>query len=136
MTSGMSIKVGIDQGVNLKVLRELQRRGLVELCQANELEQTWRDVTQQKKAFMLDNSRLVGPDVLAGKEVGEIERIVGEGKWADVAHIYAAYLNGCDYFVTENPDDFIRNDRRKALERLLQVRIRRTHELVEEIANS
>jgi hypothetical protein len=59
----MSIKVGIDQGANLKALRQLQLRGLLTLHQANELEQTWpRDVIQQKKGFMLDHSTLDGPD--------------------------------------------------------------------------
>jgi len=45
----MAIKVGIDQGVNLRELRALQRQGIIELRQANELEQTWSDVVQQKK---------------------------------------------------------------------------------------
>jgi hypothetical protein len=84
----MPIKVAVDQGANLKALRELQRRGLVTLHQANELEQTWpRDVIQQKKGFMLDHSRLGGPDVLADEKVHEVEKIVGSDKRADVAHI-------------------------------------------------
>jgi hypothetical protein len=138
----MPIKVAIDQGANQRVLRRLQDQGVVELRQANELEQTWRDVSQQGKGSMLvsadgrSRSRLDGPDGLADEEVvREIERIVGAGKWADVAHVYAAHLNGCEYFVTENPDDFIRDGRKEQLERLLGVKIRRTDELVQEIAN-
>src|SRR5262245_33648270 len=104
----MSIKAAIDQGANHTVLRRLQDEGVIELVQANELEQTWPDhVTQQKKGFMLNPSRLGGPDVLADDKAHEVETILGPGKKKDVAHVYAAYLNGCDYFVTENPDDFI-----------------------------
>jgi len=80
VTKCPAIKVGIDQGTNLKALRQLQRRGLIELHQANELEQTWPDVVQQKKGFMLGYSVLEGPDVLAGDEVHEVERIIGLDK--------------------------------------------------------
>jgi hypothetical protein len=52
----------------------------------------------------------------------------------DVAHIYAAYLNECEYFVTGDRTDFIDNVRRAALESLLGVRIRTTSELVQELA--
>ena len=74
------IKVGIDQNVNLKKLRQLQRQGLIELHQANELEQTWSDIVQQKKGFMLGYPRLDGPDVLADETVHEVERIIGLDK--------------------------------------------------------
>jgi hypothetical protein len=134
----MSIKVGIDQGANLKALRQLQLRGLLTLHQANELEQTWpRDVIQQKKGFMLDHSTLDGPDEIADEKiVREIERIIGLENRKDIGHIYAAYLNKCEYFVTENPDDFINDGRREALESLLGIKVRRTDELVQEIAKA
>jgi capsule polysaccharide export protein KpsC/LpsZ len=58
----MAIRVGIDQGADLKVLRKLQRQGLIELRQANELEQTWPDVAvQHKKGFLFDYSKFDGP---------------------------------------------------------------------------
>jgi len=129
----MAIKVGIDQGVNLRELRALQRQGIIELRQANELEQTWSDVVQQKKGFMLGHYRLGGPDVLAGENVHEVERIVGLDKRIDIAHIYACYLNECEYFVTEDADAFIYKGRREALESLLGVKIRRTKEFIQEI---
>jgi hypothetical protein len=53
---------------------------------------------------------------------------------ADIAHIYACYLNDCEYFVTENTDDFIKGGQREALESLLGIKIRRTKEFVQEIA--
>jgi hypothetical protein len=127
------IRVGIDQNADLKALRGLQRQGLIELHQANELEQTWSDVVQQKKGFMLGPHRLGGPDVLVGENVHEVERIVGLDNRIDIAHIYACYLNQCDYFVTEDTRAFIANGRREALESLLGVKIRRTKEFIQEI---
>jgi hypothetical protein len=129
----MAIKVGIDQGVDLKALRELQRRGLIELRQANELEQTWSDVVQQKKGFMLGHSRL-GRDMLAKEDVAhELGRIIGPENRRDIGHMYAAYLNKCEYFVTNDVTDFINGGRREALEALLGIKIRRTKEFIQEV---
>jgi hypothetical protein len=129
----MAIKVAIDQGANQKALRRPQDQGLIELHQANDLEQSFRKVVQDKKGFMLGHSKLGGPDVLADEKVHEVERIVGLENSADTAHIYAAYLNECEYFVTENPDDFIRDGRREALDLLLDVKIRLTTEFLQEM---
>jgi hypothetical protein len=129
----VAIKIGIDQGVDLKALRRLQRQGLFELRQANELEQTWRDVIQQKKAFMVGHSRLGVEDVLAEEKASEVERLLGPGNRMDIAHVYGAYLNGCEYFVTEDPTDFINDGRREALQSLLGVKIRRTREFIQEL---
>jgi hypothetical protein len=130
----VAIKVAIDQNANQRLLRPLQRRGLVELRQANHLEQTWPGVAQQKKGFTLGYSALDGPDVLADEKAREVERILGPDKGLDISHVYAAYLNGCDYFVTEDVAAFIRGGRREALESLLGIKIRRTDELIEELA--
>lgn len=127
------IKVGIDQGVDLKALRALQRQGRMVLHQANELEQTWSDVGQEKKGFMIDFSRLDGPDVLADETVHEVEKIVGHDRRRDIAHVYAAHLNGCAYFITEDTKAFIADGRREELEALLGMRIRRTQEFIDEI---
>jgi len=130
----MAIKVGIDQGADQKLLRPLQRQGLIQLVQANELEQPFRHVTKEKKGFMLGHSKLGGPDELAKAEVVErLEEIIGLANRKDIGHIYACYINKCDYFVTENPDDFIYGGRKEALESLLGVKIRRTEEFIQEI---
>jgi hypothetical protein len=128
------IRVAIDQNANQRLLRPLQQRGLIELRQANHLEQTWPGVAQQKKGFTLGYSALDGPDELADEKVAEVERILGLDKRLDIAHVYAAYLNRCDYFVTEDVAAFIRDGRREALESLLGVKIRRTGELIQELA--
>jgi hypothetical protein len=134
----MVIKVGIDQGVDLKALRRVQDQGLIELRQANRLEQTWEhfQVTQQKKGFMLNHSMLGGPDVLADDKVREVENILGglRGHEADVGHIYACYLNECEYFVTNDVTEFAKRGRREKLERLLRVKIRTMQEFIQEVA--
>jgi hypothetical protein len=114
----VSIKVGIDQGVDLKALQRIQDQGIIELRQANELEQTWDPNVTQQEGFMLDDSRLGGPDVLANDKAAEVEKILGPGNEKDVAHILAVYMDECEYFVTENPTDFIDGGRRDELESL------------------
>jgi hypothetical protein len=86
----VSIKVGIDQGVDLKALQRIQEQGIIELRQANELEQTWDPNVTQQEGFMLDHSRLGGPDVLANDKAAEVEKILGPGNEKDVAHILAS----------------------------------------------
>jgi hypothetical protein len=54
----------------------------------------------------------------------------------DAEHLYACYLNRNDYFLTENPDDFINGGRRERLETLLGVKIRRTEEFLDELRES
>jgi hypothetical protein len=134
----MAIKVGIDQGVDLKALRRFQDQGHIELRQANQLEQTWEryKVTQQKKGFMLNHSWLGGPDVLADDRVREVENILGglHGHEADIAHIYACSLNECEYFITNDVTEFIKRGRREKLERLLSVKIRTMQEFIQEVA--
>jgi len=130
------IRVGIDQGANLRELKKLQRRGLIELRQANELEKRRPHVVQQKKGFTLGYSRLGGPDVLADDLVHEVERIIGLANRLDIGHIYACYLNGCAYFVTEDVAAFIADGRREALESLLGLKIRRSREFIHEMASS
>jgi hypothetical protein len=130
----MAIKVGIDQGADQKLLRPLQRQGLIQLLQANELEQPFRHVAKEKKGFILGHSKLGGPDELAKAEVVEkLEAIIGLANRKDIGHIYAAYVNECQYFVTEDADAFISGGRRGALEDLLGLKIRRTDEFIQEI---
>lgn len=131
--SDLPIKVGVDQGAWQNVLRKLQAQGLIVLFQAHDLEQTFRGVAPQGRAFRLDVSFLDGPDMLGDHRFDQVSRLLGKGREADVEHIYACYLNRVPYFVTENPKDFIANGRREALEALLGVKIRRTDEFVEDL---
>ena len=129
----MAIKVCVDQAVDLTALVPLQSQGLIELHQANELEQEFSDVIQDTKGFMIGHTKL-GRDVLANKDVAdELERIIGPDNRKDIGHIYAAWLNKCEYFVTNDVTDFIKGERREKLESLLNVKIRRTTEFVDEL---
>lgn len=132
-SSGLLV-VCVDQGVNLKVLRKLQREDRVTLVQAHSLEQKFKHVGEQGRPFRWDVSRWDGPDRVAGDNVYEVERILGKASIPDIDHVYASWLNGNDYFVTENVDDFIRGGRREALEAAMPgLRIRRTDELIREL---
>jgi hypothetical protein len=91
-------------------------------------------VEDQGRPFRWDVSTWDGPDRIAGDNVLEVERIIGKAKRADVDHVCASWLNGNDYFVTENVDDFIKCGRREVLQALLPgLRIRRTNELLREL---
>jgi hypothetical protein len=129
--SHATVVVGVDQGVNLKLLRDLQRQGRIVLVQAHTLEQSFKQVRDQGRPFRLDHSVLDGPDMLVGENFNAVLRIIGTDKLADVEHVYASWLNRNDYFVTENVDDFVRYGRREKLEAVLPgLRIRTTLELI------
>jgi hypothetical protein len=124
----------VDQGVNLKVLRRIQQSGEIRLVQAHTLEQEFRQVTDQGRAFQLGVSTLGGLDMIAADNVHLVEAIIGRDKFADIEHVYASWLNKNDYFVTENVDDFIRKGRRGALEQALPgLKIRTTAEFLREL---
>ena len=57
----------------------------------------------------------------------------GATRETDAEHLYACYLNGIDYFLTEDVRDFIAHGRREQLEALLGVKIRRTEEFITEL---
>jgi hypothetical protein len=132
----MPYKIAVDQGVNLKKLRQLQDEGIVVLSQAHDLEQQFRRVAQQGRPFRLGLSTLGGPDMLVDEKLQEVFRELGKGREVDAEHLYACYLNRNDYFLTENPDDFIKGGRRERLEALLGVKIRRTQEFLDELRAS
>jgi hypothetical protein len=57
----------------------------------------------------------------------------GATREADAEHLYACYLNGIEYFLTEDRTDFIAGTRRGQLEALLGVKIRTTEEFLCEL---
>ncbi len=127
------LDVTVDQGADLKALRRLQEHGVVRLHQVHDLEQPFRAVGKQGMALPLERSVLDGCDMLAGDELAEVRRLVGGRNVADVDHVYSAFLNHSDVFVTENPDDFIKDGKRERLESLLGLKIRTTKELLAEL---
>lgn len=129
----LPIKVGVDQGVDLRRLRRLQDSGALTLFQAHDLEQQFRQVAQQGRAFRLDVSTLDGPDRLADERFEEVRRLLGRDREIDAEHLYACCLNGNEYFLTENVKDFTQHGRRETLQALLGVKIRRTQEFLDEL---
>jgi hypothetical protein len=128
------LRVAVDQGVNLKVLRSLQRGGHIELVQAHSLEQEFSHVGQHGRPFRVGMSLIGGPDMIVGDNIYGVEAVIGREKRADVDHVYAAWLNKCHDYATENVDDFIREGRREQLEELLPgLKIRTTLELLREL---
>ena len=128
------LKIYVDQGVNLKKLRMFQKQGLVQLLQAESLEQQFKAVVKQGRAFTIGESIIGGSDMIAGNNVNDVRIEMGMANNKDFQHIYAAHLNRCDYFITENPQDFIANGKRQKLEDMLGVKIRRTDEFINELA--
>ena len=127
------LRVTIDQGVDLRILRALQTQGVVTLHQVHDLEQDFAAVSTQGGAFRLGDSVLDGLEMLAGDEAREVEAIVGRNHPADVAHIHSAFLNHSAYFITEDQGDFIYDGKRERLESLLGLKVRTTKEFLEEI---
>lgn len=127
------VRVTVDQGVNLRALRTLQAQGVVALHQVHDLEQNFAAVSTQGGAFRLGESLLDGADMLAGDEAREVEAIVGRNHGADVAHVYSAFLNHSEYFITEDQGDFICDGKRERLESLPGLKVRTTKEFLEEI---
>ncbi len=129
------ISVAVDQGVNLKKLKRLQQKGLIKLFQIHNLEQLFEQVEPQGGVFTLDVSSLDGPDMLAGGNLDSTKSLFNKKSETDFMHIYGAYLNGNEYFITDNPRDFINDGRREELEAELGLKVRRTEEFLKEIEN-
>jgi len=127
------VKVAVDQGINLPKLRKLEAQGKITLHQVHDLEQRFPGVQPQGRAARYGQSKYGGPDMYADEKMTEIVKIVGPENVTDAEHVYAAYLNRCDYFVTDNPDHFVSGGRRERLEEILGLTIRRTAEFLSEM---
>ena len=125
------MKVYCDQGVNQKTLKKLAGDFSLQLVHVGHYEQVIRDAEDIPGVFMLGVSMLGGSDYLAGDDIEDVKEIMRPHKHGDnfdVAHLYSAYHDGCQYFVTNNPKDFIRetrndkssNGKRGQLEKLLK----------------
>jgi hypothetical protein len=127
------IKVYIDQNVDQKKVEEIKKLYNYIVVQ-NDTEQQFRKIIKVNKAFTLDSSTLDGPDVLAGDSIDFVKKIIGKERHADIGHIYSAYINKCNYFITENIKDFVNDGKKDLLEKdLSPLKIRRLNEFIEEI---
>jgi len=122
------MKVYIDQGVNQRKLRELRKKFKFEVVQGHRTEGRIKGASQVSEPFTIGVSVIGGMDKIVGDNMSEVSRIIGKNNRNDISHIYSAYMeNGCEYFITNNADDFIRNGKndakgtkRKELEKQLQ----------------
>ena len=126
-----SIRIYVDQGIDRKKLLRLGSALPLEIVHVGHYEQHLKYADDISGVFMLNVSTLDGGDYLAGDDLSDIQEIMQPKKQSDrfdIAHIYSAYHDGCQFFVTNNPKDFIRearNDpdstgRREKLENILE----------------
>jgi len=128
--------VAVDQGVNLKKLREMQKLGRIELQQVGDIEQQWKDVAKHGQPFTIGTSMIGGPDMIAGDNVSKVKSMFGKNQYKDFLHIYSGHQIQADYFITGDKTDFIADGRREKLETMMPgLRIRTTNEFFEEIGD-
>lgn len=124
------MRVYIDQGVDQRKMAALKKLYGFDIIQAHDIEQNISIAEKVSHPFTLDISMLDSGDYLAGddmKAVGKIVggTIVGQGG-TDTLHIYTAHKANCEFFITNNPTDFIysskrlrTDEKRRELERIL-----------------
>lgn len=122
------IKIYVDQGVNQKRLRTLRAKyeAGVDLVNVNHYEQRIKCARSISGVLTLGGSALDGDDYLGDDCIlKQIEvAMFPDGKNKpndnlDIAHLYSTYIEKCDYFVTNNPRNFIYSGIRKRIERIL-----------------
>lgn len=126
--------VAVDQGVDLKKLRALQKVGKIRLQQVRDIEVSWKNVADHGQPFTIGASIIGGPDMIAGDNVNEVRALFRKDQENDFRHVYSAHLVQADYFVTGDKTDFIVNGRRERMEGLMPgLKVRTTAEFLEEI---
>lgn len=126
-----SKRIYVDQGVNRKELSKLASVFPLEIVHVGHYEQRLNYADTIPGVFVLNVSSLNGGDYLAGDDIIEVENVMQPQKQSDrfdIAHVYSAYHDGCHFFITNNPKDFIReirndpssNGRREKLEGILE----------------
>ena len=116
--SQKKLKITMDSGVDLKRLKILEKDGLVEIHDVKG-ENFARSVRCRESAvFILDHSTLDGEDVLTdnSERYEKIIQIIGRGNFQDARKLDAHIREEFDYFVTNNPRDFIYNNKREKLQ--------------------
>jgi hypothetical protein len=114
------MKIYIDQGVDQVKLRKLKKEHDLTYIQGHSLEQIFSWTEKISQPFRLDSSYLNGPDLLAGDNALEVQAVIGKGNKNDIDHLYSAYMaQDCNYFITNDKDEFIKNGKRERLEKIL-----------------
>jgi len=129
------LKVYRDTGVDSKKLKVLQKEIGFDIVQAHELEQAFSEAEKVGRPFEIGFSTIGGPDMIAGDNLLEVERIIGKANRSDIKHVYSAYLNNCTYFLTNDKREFISGGKREKLKAVLApLRICTLGEFIKEIS--
>lgn len=106
------MKIYADQGVNQRKLAVLKKQYGFDVIQAHSIEQNIPIAENVPHPFTIGISMIDGGDYIAGDDIHDVGNIVGgtvvgKGGGTDVLHIYTAHKADCEFFVTNNPKDFI-----------------------------
>lgn len=130
------ITVTKDSGANFRILRRLERQGLISICEV-ELENETPKIKKKIKPIGVFGQVKYGKAVFSSKESGNMYReilgIIGNAQYKDSLHLEAHIRNGFDYFVTED-NDFL--GKRKELKKRFNVQIVTPEELEEIISKN
>lgn len=117
-TSGEPLSVTCDSSANKKILRELEKLGLIQIFDVNI--ETFSKKTEKVKAVAVWDHSKWNDGSVWGSGSGHFQsakEIIGGHNIGDAQHLEAHLRSGNDVFVTEDLDEFIRNGRREELER-------------------
>ena len=127
------LKVSCDRNVNIKVLRQLELRGMIEVHGvAIEGHEDNRKLSNKTLAYAFIGSPFakIGNCKIVPNETPkkEIEEIIGSQHHGDVRHFLDHLLSGRDVFVTDD-NDFL--SKRAILEQRFKTKVLTTEELAE-----
>lgn len=111
------MKIYIDQNIDVKRLKRNIPLPSVEVVQCHDLENKRGIAEQVGGSFTIGASTIGGPDMIVGDNFIDVSKVIKNHNKKDILHIYSAYMNKCDYFVTDDMDEFISN--RNQLEHIL-----------------
>ncbi len=88
-----------------------------DVIQARSIEQNIAIADNVPHPFTIGISMLDGGDYIAGDDIHDVGEvvggtIVGKGGGTDTLHVYTAHKAGCEFFITNNPLDFIYNSKK------------------------
>ncbi len=110
-------KITRDKGVDLKRLKKLEQKGLIEIFDVKIENETKKVSKKILSVGVWDHSKWNEFVWGSGNcSYNDIRQTIGEDNIKDAMHLEAHIRNGFDYFVTNNPRDFIRNGKKESLE--------------------
>ena len=111
-------KVTSDKGVDFPRLKKLKNAGLIEIFDVK-IENETKEIPNKILPVMVWGHSKWG-ECLWGNDscsYDAIRKIIGKDNVKDAMHLEAHIRNRFDYFVTNNPRDFIKNGKRESLEK-------------------